>query len=307
MSDFRFVVIGDSQGNQHGVDVKILYKILQQVSSLDPQPDFLLFTGDLTEGDGDSNEELHYWREMVTDFYDISMLYPAMGNHEPEEKTFARVFSHLPDNGPPGFHRTAYMFDYGNSRFICLNSNRSHKISGDQKEWLIKHLQHAYISEKKHLFVYFHHPAYPVGRHLGSSLDYHSYYRNVFWQIIDSYEVDLVFCGHEHNYSRRHINSAMDDELDGKKFVYKHDIYQIICGGGGAKLNNEAYSMKNVEVGPIKSYHYVVVDVEDHAVDVNVYDLDGDSLDAFSLDQSRNNDQTNTKRFFLHGHLLRKK
>ena len=292
MSEFRFVIIGDSQGSRHGVDEKTLSKLLHQVSSLRTQPDFLLFTGDLTEGD--DIEELYYWRDIVTEYYDISKIYPAIGNHDPDEKAFEKVFSHLPDNGPPGFNRTVYMFDHDNSRFLCLNSTRSHKISGDQKEWLIKHLQNAYRNEK-HLFVFFHHPAYPVGRHLGSSLDYYPYYRNVFWQIIDSYNVDLVFCGHEHNYNRRLINSAMNTELDGKKFVYKQDIYQIICGGGGAKLNNEAYSMKNVRVGPIKSYHYVLVDVKDHSVKVNVYDLDNNSLDSFSFEKSG---EPNKKRYF---------
>ena len=298
MSEFRFVVIGDSQGSHHGMNKETLNKLLHRASSLKPQPDFLLFTGDLTQGDGD--DDLYYWRDEVTNYFPISMIYPAMGNHEPDEDIFNEVFSHLPDNGPRGYSRTSYMFDHGNSRFFCLNSDRSHKISGDQSDWLIKHLQQAYKKEKDHLFVFYHHPAFPVGRHLGSSLDYHPYYRNMFWQIIDSYQVDLVFNGHEHNYSRRHINSAMNTEMDGRDFVYDHDIYQIICGGGGAKLNNEAYSMKNVKVGPIKSYHYVVVDVREHDVKVNVYDLDGDSLDAFSVDKSERSSKTNKKRYLLH-------
>ncbi|ACV62018.1 metallophosphoesterase [Desulfofarcimen acetoxidans DSM 771] len=304
MSNFRFVVIGDSQGSHHGIDKKILEKILYRVTSLDPQPEFLLFTGDLTEGDGDGYDDLHYWRDNVTNFYPISMIFPAMGNHEPDEETFAEVFSHLPDNGPSGFNRTAYMFDYGNSRFFCLNSNRSHKISGNQSDWLIKHLQYALREGKEHFFVYFHHPSYPVGRHLGSSLDYHPYYRNTFWKIIDKYNVDLVFNGHEHNYSRRYINSAMNTEMDGKEFVFKNSIYQIICGGGGAKLNDEAYSTKNVKVGPVKSYHFVVVDIESHTVKIHVYDPDGDVLDSFSVSKSRKIDLS-TKQRFVRRYLLR--
>lgn len=300
MSNFRFVVIGDSQGYTHGVNQKVLRELLAQVSSLSPQPSFLLFTGDLIEGDGEIIEELYYWRQIVTDYYPISMIYPAIGNHNPNEKNFAKVFAHLPNNGPAGYHRTVYRFNYGNSRFFCLNSNRDQKIDSNQRAWLKKHLQHAPDQGIEHSFVFFHKPAYPVGRHLGSSLDYHPYFRNIFWKIIDHYQVDLVFNGHEHNYCRRRIDSAMNTTLEGEEFIYENSVYQLICGGGGAELGAETYCMDNVEVGPVMSYHYVVVDVSADLVNVNVYDPDNNLLDAFYLRKPDNAAEPDKKKkFFL--------
>ncbi|MDR7317035.1 hypothetical protein J2X83_003285 [Brevibacillus nitrificans] len=47
--------------------------MLKNVKKLDPQPSFLLITGDMVQGGSDLDKELDEWKDIVDDYYPQSM------------------------------------------------------------------------------------------------------------------------------------------------------------------------------------------------------------------------------------------
>ena len=94
--------------------------------------------------------------------------------------------------------------DFGNTRLIVLNAfhyGSIHKIDKDQLNWF----EEKASEYKKNKLVFIHSPAFPTGAHLGHCLDLYPEDRDVFWKVVDKCGIDIVFSGHEHNYSRRII------------------------------------------------------------------------------------------------------
>ena len=281
---FRFVVMGDSRGNAKGTNEAVLRNLMQKVKGLSPVPSFILFTGDMVTGGTNLDSQLETWKDLVDDYFPMTSVYPALGNHEHNEKMFSDVFPNLPKESLTGYGKTVYSFDYGNARFITLNSDRQNKdnryvIDENQRNWLEQQLK---SSGDKHVFVQFHMPAYPVGAHLGSSLDGDPASRDALWALLDRYRVTAVFVGHEHNYNRRLVDSS----FDGNGYHFGHAIYQLTLGGAGAPLYSESQDSKQVVAGPKASYHYMIVDVAGKRATFKAYDLQQNEIDSFTVERS---------------------
>lgn len=291
-TSFRFIVMGDSRGSSTVVNETILRTLLNNINGLSVQPNFILFNGDMVYGSGNVESELTIWKDIVDDYYPITMYYPSIGNHEDNENAFSNSFNYLPSEQLQGYQRTAYYFDYDNSRFIILNSNRIdmqyHYVIDDyQLNWLENLLNN---NGKTHNFVMFHVPAFPIGHHYGESLDANITQRNKLWSILDKYNVTAAFTAHEHNYNRRLVNSMFDN--GGYKFV--NQVNQITSGSAGAPLDASVYDSKNVIAGPFGVYHYVVVDVKDQMAIFDVYDRYNNRIDYLIVDKSNTNPPPST-------------
>lgn len=279
---FRFVVLGDSRGdNTTPINEKRFRALMENISQLSNKPSFILFTGDMVSGGGNIKEKLELWKTVADQYYPIKRIYPAIGNHDGDEKTFSNAFKHLPREQLKGYLRTAYYFDYGNSRFIVLNSIRNDSSGGyvvdeQQLAWLERLLKN---SRKTHHFVMFHVPAYPMGAHYGNSLDRNPTQRDALWSILDKHHVTAVFVAHEHNYNRRII----DHSFNTKTAQYRYGIYQLTLGGAGAPLSGRSEDNKNIVAGPFKKYHYMTVDVIGGLAVFNVYDINNNVIDTFEV------------------------
>jgi hypothetical protein len=285
--------MGDSSLPTVALNAQMLQKLLTHIKALSPQPDFLFFVGDMVYGGSKVAEQLNNWIKLVEDYYPITMFYTLLGNHENNETAFSNAFSYLPKEQLKGFKKTVYSFDYENSRFIVLNSNRSgsngsYAITTQQLTWLESTLK---SSNMKFNFVMFHVPAFPTGHHYGESLDGSQSERNALWSVLDRYNVTAVFVGHEHNYCRRLIDSTLN--INGLSI--KNPIYQITTGGGGSALNAHITDVKNALVGPLAAYHYVVLDVNDDGAAIHVYDKDNNIIDSCSLIPNIDNSEIGTK------------
>lgn len=91
----------------------------------------------------------------------------------------------------------------------------------------------------------------------------------------------MVFCGHEHNYTRRHVNSDFNETINGQTFKFNKLVYQVTTGTFGAPLYNNYIEKKNVDIPPIPEYHFAIVDINENKVKVTVYNLDGKIIDHF--------------------------
>jgi 3',5'-cyclic AMP phosphodiesterase CpdA len=179
---------------------------------------------------------------------------PRSGD-EASEVIFADHFVN-PTNGPdpvgpefPPYRETVYSFDYGNSHFTILNSNYMQKGSGEsvagqpgeregtlrpeQLDWLGEDLKSARLRGLKHLFVFVHEPAFPNGGHAEDAMWWDGKFpevvqmRDKFWKILCEYEVLVVFCGDEHNYSLTLIDDSVNPE-------FTVPVWQVVTGGAGA-------------------------------------------------------------------------
>ncbi|MDP4090316.1 MAG: metallophosphoesterase [Bacillota bacterium] len=286
--ELRFAVMADSRGSDNGINASVIKKTLNEIKKATPQPSFAVMPGDLVGGSGSYEKikaQLQYFKDTITKYYPIDFFYPGFGNHEASaglegEKAFGEVFSEFKANFLEGMNKTVYFFDSSECRFYMLNSNHSgesHTISSRQLDWVKTNTDPG----KLHNFYFFHEPAYPTGPHIGSSLDADKMMRDKLWEAIDRSNGPMVFCGHEHFYTRRHINSDFNETVNGQSFNFIKSVYQVTTGTFGAPFYHEYLDKRNVDVPPVAEYHYAIVDIIKDKIQVTVYNLDGKAIDSF--------------------------
>ena len=172
-------------------------------------------------------------------------------------------------------------------------------------DWLSNDLKEARERGSKWIFVLSHEPAFPIGGHLRDCLPnlggnltlplsiirlWYLNQRGMFWDILVENNVTAYICGHEHLYGRQTVEG----------------VYQIVTGSAGAPLYNfnptysndndnassfemsyndaiPYYEVLNYNYGQCKNsqrsddfvgfraFNYIVFDVKDDKVVVNVY------------------------------------
>ena len=230
----RFVIWGDSKGKENGINKKVLNSIMKRISKLNPKPEIMVMLGDNVAGNIDEEvliRQLFDLNDIINYHTPNIFLIPVIGNHEvninPQDDTYEKIISQFyynlkPDGFLENYNKSVYYKDFENTRIIVLNSfhpGETHKISDAQLDWL----QNTASQCEKNKLVFVHSPAYPTGAHIGHCLDLYPDARNKFWKTIEKSNIDIVFSGHEHNYSRRRINKHSDNSY----------IYQIITVGVG--------------------------------------------------------------------------
>lgn len=289
----RFIVFGDSKGKKNGINEKILKEIMNETCKLNPEPEFIIMCGDTVAGSYKEETlalQLNRLRKLIEKYHPKKLLLPVVGNHEVNiepiddryEKIFSQVYNDLiPDNFLEGYNKTVYYMDFYDTRIIVLNAfhcGAVHKINEEQIKWFAEKAS----EYKKNKLVFVHSPAFPTGAHLGHCLDLYPADRDVFWKIVDKCGIDIVFSGHEHNYSRRII----DDSFNKENIYYRKSIYQVITGGAGEKLRDKYKSKEGIIIPPIDVYHFLVVDVELDFIKVSAISSKGKKLDEFKIDKT---------------------
>jgi 3',5'-cyclic AMP phosphodiesterase CpdA len=229
------------------------------------RPDAVLIVGDLINAMDDQasvREQWRNWREVAAPLGARFML-PTPGNHDVQGHAWAtelmvEAFPELPRNGPPGYEGLTYALDYGGVRFISLHSEvfgAPHRLGEAQLVWLEAQLRD---NPNPHTIVFSHDPAFPVGPHVGGSLDVYPAERDRLWALLREHRVTAYIAGHEHLYSRQ--------EIEG--------VTQIIAGTSGSW----PYGGFGGDF-----WHYVVAEVRPEGIEMVVYDVDGVERDRFTL------------------------
>lgn len=134
--DFYFVQLSDTHwgfsGPPNPEAANTLKKAVASVNALDQQPDFIVFTGDLTHTTDDPQER----RKRMTEFREIVSKLKVKTVHFMPGEHDASL-----DNGAAFkefFGQTHYTFDHKGVHFITLDnvSDPGAKIGGEQLEWL---------------------------------------------------------------------------------------------------------------------------------------------------------------------------
>lgn len=284
---FRFVVYADSRAPKNDPSAfnhSILGFINSQVKELDPRPEFVIFIGDMVNRtlspDGSTNN-LAVWKAFMEAGLGNIPVFTAVGNTDlygdtgfteyPLQAVYQATFNQLPDNGPPDYEKLAYFFEYGegedHSLFVVLDSfgffeqncqevNFDNGYDSEQIAWFY---QVSDGSKAPHKFAFSHGPAFSIeGFPVKDSV-------KVIWNLMEEFNFDIFYCGHEHIYSRWTIGKNAYP-------LATRRLTQTIVGSAGAVPD----PISNVKVNPEEAhvysgYTFVVVDVKGKHVTQNTY------------------------------------
>jgi|GEM_PF-843841 len=263
---FSFAVIGDSQRFKPNDAKGGFQKAVGNIAN--SNVNLVMTVGDLVSScdENDCAKKLAEWKQAAAPL--LEKVRVTMGNHDRtgkdvSDKSWEEAFN-MPTNGPEGYSEETYSFNYANSHFVVLNSEKpkEHIIGKDQRDWLETDLAN---NKKDNIFVFFHEPAYPVSSKIDSSLDANKTDRDILWDILKNNHITAVFSGHEHIMSRKNIGG----------------LYQFVIG------NTDSFDHDLPKPGVTEySYqgqHYAIVTVKGKEITVNVYKIDGSLLNSFVI------------------------
>jgi acid phosphatase type 7 len=264
-------------------------------------------------------------------------LYPAPGNHDYYGATqTSRTHAYyqnftMPTAGQLGGVASGteayYSFDIGNVHFLSLDSygiespsnTRLYDTLGPQVTWIKDDLA---ANTKKWVIAYWHHPPYTMGSHNSNSEAELVNIRFNFIRILERLGVDLVLCGHSHDYERsRLLNGHYGTEIatgsmtpflksnstgfyDGtaNSCVYttasntqNHGTVYVVSGSagadGGVNAGLDGYP-HNALPHSVDDGGMLYLEVDDNRLDARFIRRDGVIADKFSILQDVN--KTNT-------------
>jgi hypothetical protein len=242
-------------------------------------PDMIFAVGDLVsscDAYDACSKDYRDWKNIVGSL--MPKTYATQGNHDRtgDDKTdnIWRTSFNFPANGPSGFSEQVYSFDFKNTHFVVLDSDKpkEHLVNGEERAWLEKDLA---TDKKDNTFVFFHEPAFPVSSKVGESLDKEPAERNALWQILDKYNVAGVFNGHEHIISRRKIGSSVFSGAT-------NSIYQFVFGDTDS-FDHDLPDPGIVEYANQGQGRFGLVKVNGKEITVEVHAPDGSLLNTFSF------------------------
>ncbi|MBS1716646.1 MAG: metallophosphoesterase [Armatimonadetes bacterium] len=321
---FKFLVFGDCGRGRP--DQKALAK--QAVAE---KPDFVALVGDLVYTHGSVNE----YRSNFFPYYNTSDI-PLMrsvpcigmsGNHDTGNPSLSSYPTGLafyyywsqPLNGPTpmgprvsgsgaqldAFRKGAgpnypgganFSFDYGNSHWTVLDSNPYNNWKNPElRAWLESDLKASSSATWK--FVAFHHPPF----HSSHAHQMDRFMRSVV-DLIEKYHVDVVWCGHVHNYQRSfpmHVGKGfltnvntddwqLDRSYDGKGANRPNGTIYIVDGAGGAEIynpeqENDPSSWQPFTTRYICKYSFTSVSINGNRFTARQIAKDGRELDSFII------------------------
>ena len=148
-------------------------------------------------------------------------IFPTPGNHDyysmgqsNRNGAYYQIFN-VPTNaeigGVASLTEGYYSYNYANIHFISLDSygtetannyRLSDTLNNPQINWLKQDLA---TNTQKWTIVYWHHPPYTMGTHNSDTELELVYIREKVLPILEKNNVDLILCGHSHNYERTRL------------------------------------------------------------------------------------------------------
>ena len=134
---------------------------------------------------------------------------------------------HLPKN--------YYNFNKGDISFFVLDTNFENQTKKEINEQLTFLIENINASNKKWKILYGHHTLRSIGGHGNAD----KVMEDFFKKIISNCDIDMYFCGHDHN--KQLINTTIND----KKLLL------IVCGTGG-KVYHKETNLNNIPEGELE-------------------------------------------------------
>ncbi len=188
-----------------------------------------ILLGDNAYNDGtDAEFQAEFFNTYGDHFLKQNPLYPAPGNHDYGNNSILQdnhmmpyysIFS-MPTNAEAGGfasnNKAWYSFNVGNVHFLSLDSygredsaTRLYDTLGRQVQWIKADL--AANTNKTWIVSYWHHPPFTKGSHDSDTESDLVSIRTNFIKILERMGVDLILCGHSHDYERSKLQSGHYD------------------------------------------------------------------------------------------------
>ena len=267
---FSFLVFGDS-GDGSPKQRQLARLMIREDVAL------ALHTGDLVYPSGTFDLFQRNYFDVYSDLMRRVPFFPCPGIHEyfsNSAAAYVAVHSVPGEDVPPADRGRYYSFDWGGVHFIALDTNRpladAANGTGRMLDWLENDLRK---TRQFWRVVYFHHTPFPNATHEGDPVT--ALARSRIAPILERYDVQLVFSGHEHNYQQSLTirNGVAVEPGTGVRY--------ITTGGGGAPLYPVA--PRPMITYAESAHHYVRGDVQGHRMILRATRVDGQEIDNVVL------------------------
>ncbi len=257
----RIAAFGDCGRNDNNFQAQTLSAYLNYLSTngIDAADAWILL-GDNAYNDGTDNEfTTGFFSPYSASILRNHKLYASPGNHDYANSAarqddhnipYYSIFTN-PTNGEcggvPSGTEAYYSFDIGDVHFLSLDSygeesnNRLYDTLGTQVTWIKADLA---ANTRRWVVAYWHHPPYTKGSHNSDTEGELISMRENFIRILERYGVDLVICGHSHNYERSYLLKGFYKATSGDPQVNEINFNTSLhaASNSSAKYDNSANS-----------------------------------------------------------------
>ncbi len=281
---FRFTSFGDI-GSGNPAWSKSSLNAISATSQIEQfNPVVHLLNGDLSYANVNQASMPAVWADFANNTQASAMntpWMPALGNHEIEAGNGPLGYLsyqtryRLPHNHSQQFGGNWYSFQVGSVLFVSLDNNDVvyendggvfagttngpyllGYSGGQQEQWLARTLQRAsHDPTVDWIVAYMHQPAMSSSTSgSGSDLGIRDSWFPLFYQ----YGVDLVLCGHDHDYERSYAVRGTDPGTFQRPTVVSFDtevvdtsegLVHIVLGGGGTSSHDDVYGPPDSSYG----------------------------------------------------------
>ncbi len=268
---FLFAVYGDRTGGP-AEGILILQQAVSDTNLIDP--DLVMTVGDLVQGYNTRSAWISQMTEYRTVMSELNCpWFPVAGNHDIYWRGPGRPAEEHESDYEAFFGPLWYAFDHKGCRFIVLYTDEGDPVSGvrtfskpasqvmsdAQKTWLQSMLDSS--GDKRHVFVFCHHPRWRGGR-------YGDDWEKVHSMLVEAGNVTAVIAGHVHQLQH-------DGQRDGIEYMTLATVGGGIRGDAAAAgffhhvnlvmVRDDGVAMATIPVGSVVDPRAMT---QDHITDV---------------------------------------
>lgn len=332
-------IFGDCGRNDNNYQTNSLNQYLTHLQNKGMKAaDLMLLLGDNAYPNGtDAEYTTGFFGAYQSTILKNHILFPAPGNHDyandaarqnDHAVSYYDIFT-VPDAGQSGGvasnNKAYYSYNWGNIHFLSLDSygeedagtTRLYDTNGKQVQWIKNDLA---ANTKKWTIVYWHHPPYTMGNHNSDNESELVAIRQNFIQILERNGVDLIMCGHSHNYERSYLlkgyagneaafnvavhtadssNARYDGSTNSCPYIYQsgkraHGTVYVVSGSAGAGGGIQAGYPHNAMPFSHNDGGMFFLEIEDNRLDGKFIRQDGVIADKFTIIKDANRRDTFT-------------
>lgn len=334
--NIRIWATGDfGKGNQGQIDTKQSFENFTRSENIDP--DVWIWLGDNVYDDGKDSE---YQTKVFnlpgySDIFSWLPFWPSPGNHDYNEVwdqnglfgvpyTLNNINDHdgpyfdlvdVPEQAEAGGYQSTnevyYSFDYGNTHFLSLNSEvyniSNNTVLNQMISWIHTDLTQ---NDKDWVVAYWHQPPYTNGSHSSDDAweDVMKDMREKILPVLESYDVDLVVCGHSHVYERSKLlhghydysntltpamvlNNTNGNRAQGNAYTKntfattpQGTVYAVVGNSGSSESGiNNTHPVMEYTFSGSGSYGSLIMDIYKNELRGKYLSSSGTILDDFSI------------------------
>jgi len=208
----------DKTFDKNEISKKRFSAVIENVTSFDNKPAFIVMTGDLVEWGGSSKSGALNYQTLVSCLYELDNqlyadsdflipVYTTPGNHDYYFGNNLKNYHLYMDNNYI-YDEDRYIITYNDVSLFFMDSGfhyilepwdwfriLSSGLYNDDIQWLDEELNK---SESKYKIILMHHPAVNIRDDRGVMIDVIARNREIFIDLCDKYNVDIVLTGHTH-------------------------------------------------------------------------------------------------------------